>query len=228
MLARHLWGCLMVFMGMVRTPWGVLAQKPLAEKLHDPTTDRAYPVVRDPRLNYVVSALELTGDFYRLRFEQAFVSFGVTERGTTEVVIIGWAPQRETPSGELILTPSPDVKKLEAVLPPEGAPEPTRSAESVPERSRVTRVYLRLHPGDPFLNIPAERLRSEPDPTRHDEAEAIRRSRFPLYLNEGPSQAIIPPPGVRVLDAETTSGDRIVVLDGPNVPRSITRLIVRR
>ncbi|RMD67474.1 hypothetical protein D6833_00160 [Candidatus Parcubacteria bacterium] len=215
-----MWRNVALLVMAVLAPSPLLAQKPFAEKLHDPATDRAYPLVRDPRLNYIVSALELSGDFYRLRFGQAFVSFGITERGTTEVVVLG--------SGDLILNPSPEIQKLEVFLSSDGTPGPPRATEAIPEHLKVTSAYIRLHPTDTFLRIPAGSLRPEPDPVRHDQAEAIRRSRFPLYLNEGPTKAIIPPPGLRVIDVETESGDRMLLFDGPNVPRSITRLISKR
>lgn len=194
----------------------LMAQKPFAEKLHDPTTDRPYPLVRTSNLNYSTQNLALAGNFYRLCFPSAFVSFGITERGTTEAVILG--------SGEITLTPTDKVRLLEIVLAPDDSLGPPRPMDTLPQHAQVRAAYLRFHPSDAFLKIPADALRPEPSAELHRRVDALHRARFPLYLTHGAGLAVIPPPGLRLLDVELTSGERLLIFDLADVQQSITRL----
>ncbi|GBC77472.1 hypothetical protein HRbin08_00950 [bacterium HR08] len=205
-MLKSAWGAAVIL-------WIVMGQKPFEEKLHDPHTDRPYPLVRSPLVTYRATGWEVVGEFYRAIWTEVVLSFGLTERGATEVVAVG--------EGMLEVAPREGVEFLEGG---------TREPHPIAPRAlsvKIRNAYLRVHPEDVALRIARDRLA----PAREEEAlvraETIHRERFGLYfVHDG--LAVIPPPGVRVLDAEITDGRRLVILDAPGIKRSVLMLPLER
>jgi hypothetical protein len=131
----------------------------------------------------------------------------------TEVIVVG--------EGAVGVTPREGVEFLE------GTAKEVRSAEPRALSVRVRDAYLRVHPEDGALRIARDRLAQARQDEAHTRAEAIHRERFGLYfVHDG--LAVIPPPGVRVLDGEIADGRRLVILDAPGLKRSVLVLSPER
>jgi hypothetical protein len=114
---------------------------------------------------------------------------------------------------------------LEVTLTADSQPSEPRPLQDLPASVSLNSAYIRLHPGDSFLQIPADKLQQDGGQEQHSRTEAFHRTRFPLYLTEGADLAVIPPPNTRIMDVGLPTGERLMLFDLPGTQQFITRIV---